>query len=193
MRYDICLLLILLIGVACKNKESKPIQAQAAAPVDTSRYFQVVDFVKSQINEVQKTPYYIYKLTVTNGKKDSVSINNQDLTVLAQPFLKADINASSIKPFYKEMIFHDQTTNSFTLNYTTANKDLEVHNIDVLLEDDGETVKRIFIRKFINYGDSSAIEQLSWKPNSSFQISRLVERPDNKETSYQTTVVWNEK
>ena len=52
---------------------------------------------------------------------------------------------------------------------------MEVQNVDVLLEEDGETVKRIFIKKFFNYNDSSAIEQLSWKPNESFQIIRLVQ------------------
>jgi hypothetical protein len=91
------------------------------------------------------------------------------------------------------VIFHDQTTKSFTLNYSTTNKDLEVQNIDVLLEEDGETVKRIFIRKFRSNNDSSSIEQLSWKPNTSFQISRMVRETNDKENNYKTTVVWNDK
>ncbi|HEX8461075.1 MAG TPA: hypothetical protein VF623_06580, partial [Segetibacter sp.] len=85
------------------------------------------------------------------------------------------------------------TTQSFTISYSATDKDLEIQNIEILLKDDAKTVKRIFIRKFINYTDSSAIEQLSWRPGESFQINRSVETADNTENTRQTTVVWNQK
>jgi hypothetical protein len=65
--------------------------------------------------------------------------------------------------------------------------------MEILLQEDGQTVKRIFIRKFQNYSDSSVIEQLSWKGDESFQINRLVETKNEKGNPQQTIVVWNEK
>jgi hypothetical protein len=120
-------------------------------------------------------------------------INTLKYVQLANQFTTPDINDPNLKRHYIENIFHDQTTKTFTISYTTPNKDLEIQNIEILLQEDGQTVKRIFIRKFLNYSDSSGIEQLSWKAAERFQINRLVQRKDEKENSQQTIVVWNEK
>lgn len=160
---------------------------------DTTKFFQVSEFLKKDIAEVNQTPYFIYKITVVNGKRDSVAVNNDVFNRISAQFRTPDINDSKLKKHYTEAIFHDQTTKSFTMSYTTPDKDLEIQNIEVLLREDGETVKRIFMRKFLSYPDSSAIEQLSWKPGQSFQINRLVQKNNNKENSYQTNIVWNEK
>lgn len=160
---------------------------------DTTKFFQVSQYIRSEVAEVNKTPYYIYKITITDGKKDSSAVNTAVFNQISAQFLAPDINDSKLKKHYTENIFHDQTTKSFTMSYTAADKELEIQNVEVLLQEDGETVKRIFMRKFFTYPDSSAIEQLSWKPGQSFQINRLVQKPGNKEKVYQTDVVWNEK
>lgn len=160
---------------------------------DTTHFFQVTQYIKSEIAEVNKTPYYIYKVDIANGKRDSSAINTAIFNQISAQFLKPDINDGDLKKLYTENIFHDQTTKSFTISYTATDKELEIQNIEILLEEDGQTVKRVFIRKFYNYPDSSAIEQLSWKPGERFQINRLVQKRGNKENSYLTNVVWNEK
>ena len=189
-----CLVFFLpfLLYYSCKQNKNH-INTSQIAKNDTVKFFQVSQYIKNQIAEVNKTPYYIYKTTVVNGKKDSIPINTSVFNQISEQFLKPDINDNELKKFYKESIFNDQTTKSFAISYTTPNKQLEIQNINVLLQEDGETVKRIFIRKFFNYPDSSAIEQLSWKPGESFQINRLVQKSNNKESSYLTNVVWNEK
>jgi hypothetical protein len=177
---------------SCKQNESTTI-AKEDKTNDTTHFFQITQFIRSQIDEVNRTPYFIYKVVITNGKKDSAAINNAIFNQVSSQFLKPDINDAAIKKYYKESIFHDQTTKSFTISYTASDRELELQSVDVLLQEDGQTVKRVFMRKFFSYPDSTAIEQLSWKPNESFQVNRLVQKPDNKETTYETTVVWNEK
>ena len=184
-------ILILYLLYACRPNESRTITSEATN--DTTHFFEVVRYIKTQISEVNKTPYFIYKIDITNGKKDSSTINTSVFNQISERFLKPDINDPDLKKHYTENIFHDQTTKSFTISYTATDKELEIQNIEVLLQEDGQTVKRLFIRKFFNYTDSSAIEQLSWKPGESFQINRLVQKPGNKENSYLTNVVWNEK
>lgn len=178
-----------LICFSCKGKE----HSEKKSAVDSSKFFQVVDFIQSDIAEVNKTPYFIYKKEVNNSKKDSTAINTETFKQLASGFLKPNINEEKLKPEYRENIFADQTTKSITFNYTTLNKSLEVQNVDVLMDENGQKVKRIFIRKFFDYADSSAIEQLTWKPGESFQINRSVLKPDNTETTRQMSVVWNPK
>jgi hypothetical protein len=177
--------------IGCKDKGTGPIQTNAAK--DTTHFFQITQFIKHQIEEVKQTPYFIYKVEIKNGNRDSIPVTTPIFTQLAQPFVTTDINNPEIKNDYTENVFYDQTTKTFTISYSTLNKQLEVQNIEVLLQEDGRTVKRVFIRKFYNFSDSSAIEQLSWKTNENFQINRVVQGRGKKENIQQTIVVWNEK
>lgn len=183
------ILIFSIIGCKQKGSSSKPI----AQTQDSTHFFQIPQYIQQQIEDVKKTPYYIYKIDIKNGIKDSVPINTPLFEELARQFLNTDINTSNLKKYYIENVFHDQTIKTFTISYTTPNKELEIQNMDILLQEDGQTVKRIFIRKFFNYPDSSVIEQLSWKAAENFQINRLVQAKDKKENSRQTIVVWNEK
>ncbi|WP_018617219.1 hypothetical protein [Segetibacter koreensis] len=185
-------LLYPLLYCACKQNGSNT-KTNDAGKNDTTHFFQVNQYIRSQIAEVNKTPYFIYKIHVSGGKKDSTAINTTVFNQISAQFLQPDINDKGLKKHYTENIFYDQTTKSYTLSYTADDKQLEIQNIDVLLQEDGQTVKRIFIRKFFNYADSSAIEQLSWKPSQSFQINRLVQKSGNKENTSETNVTWNEK
>lgn len=191
MKNSVSFLIAFFFILGCKQKgsSSKPIK-QAE---DTTQFFQVSQYIQQQIEDVQKTPYYIYKIDIKNGIKDSMPINTPLFIHLASQFKRSDINDPNLKRHYVENIFHDQTTKTFTISYTTPDKDLEIQNMEILLLEDGQTVKRIFIRKFLNYSDSSVIEQLSWKAAEKFQINRWVQTKDEKENSQQTIVVWNEK
>lgn len=192
MKYCLPAIIILFFTQSCNSKSTT--SNDIVYVEDSTKFYQVNQFIKSQIDEVNKTPYFIYKITLdSKNNQDSSVLSVAEFNTLANQFLKTDISDPSLKKYYKENIFHDQTTKSITISYTTTNKSLEVQNIDVLLMEDGETLKRIFVRKFYDYNDSSAIEQLSWKPTESFQINRLVLLADNKETSSQTFVIWNEK
>lgn len=160
---------------------------------DTTQFFQISGFIRQQIEEVKKTPFYIYKKTETDGRVDSVSSDNEGFLKLAENFLHPDIAKMPFKKNYTENIFFDETTKTISITYTTTDKSMEVQNANIIMDEDGKTVKRIFIRKFFNYSDSSAIEQLGWKPNESFQINRFVQASDQKDKTTLTSVVWNEK
>jgi len=184
-------LISIVFYFSCRNSNNSSNGNNSQA--DTTRFFQVTRFIKNEIEEVNKTPYYIYKLEVNNGKADSTPINTSIFNQLSAAFLHPDFNNESLKPKYKENIFEDQTTKSFTISYSTLDKNIEIQNVEILLKEDGQTVKRVFMRKFLNYSDSSAIEQLSWKPGERFQINRSVQKVDNTESTRQTTVVWDQK
>jgi len=180
-----------LLYFACKRSAIKG--TDEADKNDTVKFFQVNEYLRGQIKQVNATPFFIYKIDILNNNKDSTPINTAIFNDFANEFLEPDINDQKIKHYYKENIFEDQTTKSFTISYSATNKELQLQNVEILLNEDGQTVKRVFLRRFYNYPDSSAIEQLTWKPGESFQINRSVEKPDNMGTSKQTLVVWNKK
>lgn len=184
-------ILFTLSFLSCKNIPDSG--SSKANENDTIKFFQVQQFLQGQIKEVNATPFFIYKIDIRNNKKDSTTINTAIFNQLSQQFLSPDINDKKIKQYYTESIFEDQTTKGFTISYSTKNKELELQNVDVLLKEDGQTVKRILLRKYFNYPDSSAIEQLSWKPGESFQVNRSVQKHAEDETALQTIVIWNKK
>lgn len=190
---NILLIALFFISIFIFSCKSKTENAPATYNNDSIQFFQLKQFIESQINDVNKTPYFIYKIEVVGDKQDSTPINNALFNQYATTFLNIDLSDKKIKKYYKESTFEDESTKSFTINYSTQNKDLELQNLDIILDKDGETVKRILARKFINYKDSSAIEQLSWKPGERFMINRAVQLADNKEIQKQLIVVWNEK
>ncbi len=173
-----------------------PVQPEPKEPIvannDSAKFFQVTQYLNNQLKTINSTPFFIYHIHTVNDKKDSAAIDVSTVNAFANKFLTPNINEPALKKYYTENIFFDETIKRFTLSYTTTNKELEVQNIDVLLAEDGETVQRIFIKKFFNYTDSSASEQLSWRPDRSFQIVRLVQTKD-KEISRQDLFVWNDK
>ncbi|TDH19787.1 hypothetical protein EXU57_22265 [Segetibacter sp. 3557_3] len=190
MKVFVSLLLISFLLACRQNPADDKTETNAK---DTISFFQVGDYIQAEINEVNRTPYFIYKIEKQDGKLDSTAINNEVFNQLSKAFLQTDINDPSLKANYDENVFHDQTTKSYTLNYTTTNKALPVQSVDVLLNEDAQTVKRIFIRKLYDYGDSSVIEQLSWKPRQRFQVNRLTRHEDATESEKELIVVWNNK
>jgi hypothetical protein len=184
---------LLLLLVFVSSCSSKPKKEETKTAKEEKKFFDIKHYINSDLEDIKRTPYYIYKLDVVNGKQDSVTITPTEAIAFAQGFLQPDINDPSVKEFYKESIFEDQTINSFTVSYTTTNKELPVQNLDVILKEDGKTVKRLFIRKFYNENDVSRVEQWGWKPGQSFEVNRLITEEDKPEISHRTRIVWNEK
>lgn len=185
----VILAIFLVVAVSCKHQNTPTTSGDTTQ--DSTTFFQVNQFIQSQIDEVIKTPYYIYKIEILNDKSDSTAIDINGYKKLAASFLSQDINDIQLKPWYKESIFEDQTTESVNFNYSTTKKELPLQSVDIMLGPDGKTVKRIFMRKYTSFADSTVIEQLSWKPNERFTINRAILLNDNKETQHQTIVVWN--
>ena len=89
----------------------------------------------------------IQMVRTINGQKDSTVINIEQFNKMAQPFLENNIADLSVKKYYRQSIFQDMTTSSYTFNYTSVNSSLPVQNLSILLDTTTQTVKRVFISK----------------------------------------------
>ncbi|HEX3024168.1 MAG TPA: hypothetical protein VHP12_03065 [Chitinophagaceae bacterium] len=146
------------------------------------------------MKDVQQNPYHIYKITLHKpGKRDSVTISVNDFMLLADLFLKKDITTQPLKSLFKESVFHDLTTKSITLTYSTLDSVSDIKNVTVLLDDKNNKPKRIFIRSYYNKGDCFLNEQLNWKFGKSFQIIKSTLGKSGKEMEEETTIIWNDK
>lgn len=184
----------MFVLLSCKNKQEQkaPAAPASTATADTTKFFDVKGFIESEIKDVTTTPYFLYTITTRDDKKrDSAHVTTTEFVRLAQEFLAQDITQSELKPFYKEEVFRDLSTKSITFSYSTRNKDLDVQNIDVLLDEESNKVKFIFIRSQKITKDSTVITQFNWKRAKNFLINRSVLRSDGSKYSTQQFVSWN--
>jgi hypothetical protein len=191
MKILVVIVLIVYAASSCNTHEPK---AKAISPAsDTSKFYPLAGFFKQQIEYVDLRSFPIYRISVKNDKRDSASISKDAFISLANIFLSRDISEPKVKAMYKETVFHDLSTGSITLNYTPTNSSAVVQNIDVLLDEETNIVKRIFIRSEYMKGDTTVSEQCNWKADKSFQVNRSFTTPNGYKATELNYVNWNDK
>lgn len=183
---------MLLILLSCKTQQEKKPEIQQFDNKDI-QFYPVIQQIDSQVHQVMVTPYYLYEKRTIGSVIDSFAIDTVQFRKLAAEFLQSDISDTTIKKFYKETVFSDLTTKSITLNYTTNHPDLPVRSVDVLLDEETQLLKRIFINRTYISNDSTVELKLGWKTNESFSINKVTTLKSGKQLVEQQLVVWNEK
>ncbi|MEX6688402.1 hypothetical protein QTN47_12890 [Danxiaibacter flavus] len=182
----------LLVLFSCNSKNT-PEEGAKIINNDSTVFYPIRQFFTEDKKDVDSTPYFLYRIAEKDGRRDSTPISKRTFDSLASMFTAFDINDTSVKKYYEENVFNDLTTNSITLSYRSINKRLPVQSIDVLLNNESQRVKRIFVSKLSNKGDTVIIDKMGWKANESFYINRLIQLPGGKEQSEKNTVIWNKK
>lgn len=165
-------LLISAIAFSCGDMKT-PDTAIQASP-DSTHFFSTTRFYEEQLNQVKvfKKPIY-YAKTIDNGN-DSGTLSIESFTKYVDEFIQKDISSPERKKYYRETVFQDAGTQSYTLSYTAVDKTMPVQGVDILLDEQSNQVKRIFIRSFSIKGDTSIQERHNWHAFKSFQINRTI-------------------
>ena len=186
--FFITVIIVIITSSSCKNAANKTDNTS----IDTVHFFSIKDFFLSEVKDVQTTPYLMYQIIAKpNNSKDSTAFTKENFATTAQQFIDCDISNSSLKNNYKESVFKDNSTQSITLNYSTANQELPIQNIDVLLDQRTNKVNRIFIRKTVDNKDSLITILYSWKAGKSFSIIKSVVKKDDSKYDEQQFINWN--
>jgi len=176
--------------VACSNNSATGENKTPAN--DSSAFYPVNDYFASQLKQADSSRLIIYTYSDSENKKDSTSIDAGRLKELAKPFFENDINDKPLRRYYRESVFKDETTESFTFSYVSLNPALPVQSIDVLLDTNTNSVKRVFITRNFIKGDTAYDEKLSWKTDKGFYITRMI-KVNGKENTQQLSVMWQNK
>ncbi len=185
--FFVCLLYL----TACKTKTPAGEVQQPIA--DTAKFYPLHAFFTEQIQYVDLRNFPIYKITVKDGRKDSSSLSKDQFIEWASVFLERDLSKPSEKILYQEAVFQDLSTGSVTFNYTTHAPNTTVQNIDVLLDESTQQVKRIFIRSLYTRGDTTITEQCNWKANKSFQVNRTFTTTTGFTATELNYINWNDQ
>ena len=186
-----CVPFFLLGLMLCSCKTKNPIKAEKTSS-DSTKYFSLSGFFKQQIVDVDLRAYKIYLIKELNGKKDSMAIDKEVFKTYAAVFLQKDISAPEMHNRFSETVFHDLSTNSYTLNYRAKSVEEPIQNIDILLDENTSAVKRVFVRTETTHKDTSIIEQCNWKADKSFQINRVSKTPAGYVLNEFNYINWND-
>jgi len=181
-----CLSLIILLS--CGENATSETRLQASP--DSTQFFVTSSFFEEQVNQVilLKKPIHVYH--TINNRQDSAVLDSIQFVQLVQEFRTKDISNASDKKNFRETVFQDAGTNSYTLSYTAVNRDVPVQGVDILLDEATNQVKRIFIRSFTRRGDTSIQEQHNWHAFKGFQINRSLSTPNGYQQQQLTEVKW---
>ncbi len=190
MRKTSFFLLLMLLVMSCQNK--KPLKIEKAN-ADSTRFFALKGFFDQQIVDVDLRAYPIYLIKELNGKRDSMAIDKEVFKSYAASFLLKDISSPEMHNRYSETVFHDLSTKSYTLNYRAKEVTEPIQNIDILLDENTNNVKRVFIRTETNHNDTSIVEQCNWKADKSFQINRFAKTSTGYVSNEFNYINWNDQ
>jgi hypothetical protein len=160
---------------------------------DSIPFYPINDFFKNQIQYVNLRNYAMYMVKNKNGKRDSSNLSKEGFIALSKTFVDSTFSSPAFNKQYKESIYHDLSTKSYTLNYSPVDHKATIQNMYVLLDEETHQVKRIFIRSVYSQNDTLITEQRNWKAFKSFQINRSKQTNNGWNTTEFIFVNWNDK
>jgi hypothetical protein len=175
---------LLLIGFFSFCSEGS--RQKAALPLsDTAKYYPCASFIREQIRYVDLRNLDIRQTISVDSKKDSSVMSKEAFIRLANGVLTVLESWNKQKHLYKETVFQDLSTNSYTINYTATNPDAKLQRIDILLNDETNTIKRMFLRENWTLNDTVYTNQFSWLADQGFQV---VSAKNSKAFSHSQTI-----
>ena len=181
-----------LAAQSCGTKNKSTISAKSI--VDTAKYFSLSPYFKEQAAFVDLRNFNITQQTIIQNKTTSIKISKEAYLKWNTLFITEANWFEKNKNLFKENVFKDLSTQSYTLNYTPFDYTLSpIQNIDILLSDETNLPKRIFIKKVFNKGDTTITEHFNWKTDKSFQLTSFRSAPSGFSQSTLISVNWNDK
>ena len=136
-------------------------------PPEVPVFFQVTNFLKGQIYELQNGGLTPIKYVINNGKRDSSFLKIPSLEKEFADFLTPVIDSSNLADFFTEKKFFDQTLHAITLTYDPVSKlpdTIALRHWDVYIDPDNGVVKRIYMVKEL---EGKRTQQLTWSAGKS--------------------------
>ncbi len=179
-----------ILLLSCGNNKAKETTEK---PDGASVFYPINNYIRQQIKDVDTTPYFLYRLSLINHKKDSSVIDRATFDAQMKAFLLPELEDKNFRANFTESVFDDESTGSITLTYSAKNKNGIVQNASVLLDKETQKVKWIFINTLSSNADSTVIQRIGWKGDKSCYINQDITYPTNPETQRQLRFVWNDK
>ena len=187
---------VVLISISCKQKGNKSVEEPTTnQSKDSSSSFPIMEMLKEDVKEVQKIPYFIYKKTISiidNKFIDSVAVSTEQFAQLIAPLLQIDIASNTIKDKFKEVAFHDLSTQSISIVTSSIDGATEVRSVTTLLDDETNKLKSFFAVMESNLQDTLKRTNYYWKAGKSLTISKSIRLKGKTLKETKEFINWND-
>lgn len=173
--------------ISCNAENTENVQDSSGVE---ARFFPLEEYLKSEIASVDSAREIIMKL-VSNGKTvDSAVISKDQFHRLAAPFTTFDISDSALRKNYKQDIFLDLSTSSYSFTYTARDDEQPDQYIHVLVDTLTESAKQLFINQRMRQNDEIIARKMGWKTGTSFYINTIFQFPQRQDSITLLSVKW---
>lgn len=186
MKNRLFFLLLFPCFFSCKNKKNTD---------STKAFFSVVDFLESQIKQLDSLPRNFTKFTaVDSNQADTSHLTKEEFDAYAKEFTSLpDIALPNQMNNYSETNNYDETLGNILLIYTPKKDNAVIQNETIMMQPDeqGNTqVQTILVKTIHSNKDSSVEKNLTWHINSHFQIVTKTDKPGQPEKVSTTIIKW---
>lgn len=183
-----CLLCIFFWGILACNNQQPANKNSPLALKDTAQYYPIANFVADEIKYVDLRNFTITEKISTGLDTVIRVINKDEYLAAASPILQQAKWFMANKTLFTESVFQDLGTESYTINYSSTNA--AIKNIDLLLNQQTNLPKRLFIRIIEQLNDTTLTEQYSWISNKQFVVSHSKRTKDGFNKTSTREISW---
>lgn len=176
--------------VSCKSKQRKA-ENKGATISDTAKFYPIERFIKDEMQYVDLRDFSITETNIQSGDSTTRSISKDEFLSIATEVLNQTNWFAQNKYLYKETVFQDLGTESYTINYQTDQADIK--SIDLLLNEQTNLPKRMFIRVIHQEGKNTSTIQYSWVAGKQFSIAKSEKNPAALIEQSSKTIQWKNR
>ena len=181
--YGLALLLLITGWVSCKS-EPKHSEEKKTALSDTAKFYPIEKFIQDEIQYVELRDFII---TIDSTKE----LTKDEFISAATEIKNKAVWFSNNKHLYKETVFQDLGTESYTINYQSEKA--EITNIDLLLNEQTNLPKRLFIREITKEQENTITVQYSWTAGKQFTIAKSIINGKTRIWQSSSTIQWKNR
>ena len=194
MQKFITVFCVINIFFVCSCHTSKEKGGVANKNTEEETFFPVTDFLLGQLKLTESLPVTPLKITINGTKPDSVWLKKEDIRKFAFPFLHPVIDSISMRNYFTEKSFIDQTINAVTFSYdpkTRLPDSMKLNHWDVYIDPQKSNVQRIYIVKEETINDRIITTQLTWKVNKWCSIRTIIQQPNKDPQVREEIMKWD--
>lgn len=182
------LVTVIIIFSACRSRSNASLNGDDST--NATNIFPVTSFLKGQLRMLDSMPVTPLRTISENGKTDSTWLKREDIRKNAAPFLTPVIDSASMKQFFTEKSFLDQTIDAFTFSFDPKAKlpdSIHLTHWDVYMSPATNDITRIYLVK--ENGDTTT--QLTWVVNKSYIIRKIIQKPGKEPEIKEEKMIWD--
>lgn len=153
-------------------------------------FFPISGNINAELRELDSLPIAIIKYVQQSEKQDTVITSKREVRDIAEDMTVPDISSPELKKYFVETVFYDKTSNTLTMSYTTTSEKPVIRKIDVIISQETDKVRSIYVEKLEKRADTLINKRMVWTPGKNVQVIAIANVSGQPERVTTTRYQW---